>query len=284
MELTALNIAKNIIKILIVTVVFFALNPIIHSVIESFVVTEEAIVGTPDLTLLFVVIFIQSIFLVLAFNLVKDYIPGKKDCHKGILFMIFFLISVQIPSVFGVIAFEVGKDWLFFTPAKIANYVTLLSDTIIFIIMGVIIGKLFSSTKQNTIKKSKNLCPTVILGAILFPIIFLISMMLINSLVFGGGDFLPANGSTWFNLVFYGIFFMTGASIPILHNLILQNKKRNQTKNILLTTFIFLLLWMPVQNFMIVFGWNFLEGFVFSLVSIIPIFIIVLIADFLLKK
>jgi len=277
------NLIKNIVKVLIVAIVFFVLNPVIHAVFDSIIVTGEALTGPPDIVLLFLLILIQSTFVVIAFNLIKDYLPGK-GYQKGLLFMIFFLFSVQIPSVFGIIAFEVGADWLLFTPAKIANYVTLLSDIIIFLIVGALLGKLFSSTKESVFKKSKNLCVSVILSAILFPLLFLFSMKVMDLLLSGGNGFLPANGSLWFNLIFYGIFFMSGACLPILHNFVIQNKERDRTRNVSLTTILFLLLWMPVQNFMVVFGWNFFEGFLFSLVSIIPIVLVVLLSDVLMKK
>jgi hypothetical protein len=277
------DLAKNIVKILIVTIVFFALNPVIHFVFDSVIVTGEALAGPPDIMLLLAMILVQSTLIVIAFNLIKDHLPGK-GYHKGILFMAFFLFSVQIPSVFGLIAFEVGADWLLFTPAKIANYVTLMSDIIIFVLVGVLLGKLFSSKTATAFKKSKNFCISVVLSAILFPILFLLSMKIIDFILSGGIGFLPANGSLWFNLMFYGIFAMTGACLPILHNIIIQNKKRDRTKNILLTTIIFLFIWMPVQNFMFIFGWNFFEGFVFSLVSIIPIIIVIVVSDLLMYR
>ena len=273
----------NIVKIIGLSILIFVLNPIIHAPFDLLFGANNSITGTPDLTLLGILILIQVTLFIIVFRKVKEYLPLNKVFPKGILFALFFLVSIQVPSVFGVIAFEKGGEWLFFTEAKIAIYITLIADIIIFLIMGAIIGKLYTSNTNPTFKKAKNFTLAIIAGAILFPIILWASMSLAKATILFGLD-LPVSESIWFNSIFYGIFFITGACLPILHSLITQNTKLERTKRIALSTVLFLCLWMPVQNFMVVFGWSFIDGFIFSLISIIPIIIVIYITDLLMSK
>ncbi len=109
------------------------------------------------------------------------------------------------------------------------------------------------------------------IGALLFPMTLCalenqaFSLIPLPPLVPEGGT------AAWFNLVLFGAFFLTGLSLPVLHAVTRGSALR--------TSGIFALCWFPVQNFMVVFGWDPLGGLGLSLISLIPIWLVAWVSD-----
>jgi len=275
--------SRFIINIVIIAVSALLISSIIHILLEMIFPFGNSITGKPNMVYFVPIMVIQVVLLVIVYNLIKEFLSYNQSWKKGLIFAILFLISVQIPSVFGIIAYEPNHAWQFFTDTKIANYITMFGDIITFAIIGVLLGKLFPAKVTNANKTFKIGIASFI-GAIIFPLFMFAIMRIFYSLIHVNDIYVPLQDSLWFNLIFYGIFFMTGFCLPVFHGIIKQNQSRSRIGQILYTTLLFCLLWLPVQNFMVVFGWGFIGGFVFSLVSIIPIFLTILITNYFIKS
>jgi len=274
---------RFIVNTFIIFVCALLITTIIHILLGVIFSFENSITGKPNMINFVPIFLVQIVLMVVAYNLIKEYLPFNEIWKKGLIFAVFFILAVQIPSTIGIIAYETNSQWQFFTETKIANYITIFGDIVTFLIIGIFLGKLFPAKEKNTSKAYK-IGFASYFGAVVFPLLLFVVMKIFYSVIHVNDVHAPFQDLLWFNLVFYGIFFMTGFCLPILHGIIKQNKPGNRIQKILYTTFIFCLLWLPIQNFMVVFGWGFTGGFVFSLVSIVPIFLTILISDYFIKS
>jgi hypothetical protein len=273
---------KSILKTLVVTACYFVLVPLLHEAL-AFVIPAASLTGKPNMPLLLAMVLVQVGLLVVAFNLIKDLLPTRSKWRKGLLFVAFFLVAVQIPSVFGIIAFD-RHAWVWFNPEKVNNYWTLMIDVVAYVVAGVALGGLFPATAAPWFRRPRGLGLAMALGALLYPLSLcglenlIMSALPVPSLVPHGVD------STWFNVILFGAFFLTGLSLPFVHAVTRELGGGSRIKRVLYTAGIFALCWVPVQNFMVVFGFPFLGGFAFSLVSLLPIALIVLVSDLALGE
>jgi len=264
-----------------IAVSMIVLTPVIHSLLGRVVSQEGSITGEPIVPLLMVVVSIQAILMVVLFNRVKDRIPTPGGWVKGLAFGAFFLASVQIPSVFGIVAFEPGHDWEWFTAGKIANYATLAGDTVVFLVVGALLGLLFPSRVAGRLGWTRSMTVAVVIGLVVFPLALWGIMHLAFGLLPLDDPNAPVGRSLWFNLVFYGVFLLTGACLPILH---VVARKTRGLGSVCRSTALFGLLWLPVQNFMVVFGWEVGGALFFSAMSMLPVALVLGLADRLVTE
>ena len=271
-------------KTAVIAVLMIALTPLIHSALGLLVSQEASITGEPTIPILLPFVCVQAVLMVVVFGQVKDHLPVAAGWSKGLLFGSFFLLAVQVPSVFGVIAFEPGRDWEWFTPAKVANYSTLLGDTLVFLAVGTALGLLFPSRREAPPGLSRGLVSAMITGAVAFPLgLFGIVHLAFLALPLDDPN-APVGRSLWFDLIFYGAFFMTGLCFPWLHGVLRRIDGAAPLRRVLRSTALFGLLWLPVQNFMVVFGWEVGGALVFSTLSMAPVFLVFALSERLARE
>jgi hypothetical protein len=266
----------TVLKTAVLAVSMIVLTPVIHSLLGLVVSQEGSITGEPNVPLLMAVVSGQAILMVVVFHRVRDLIPTPGGWTKGLAFGAFFLASVQIPSVFGIVAFEPGHDWEWFTAGKIANYATLAGDTMVFLVVGTLLGLLFPSRVASHLGWTRSLALAMVAGLVVFPIALWGIMHLAFGLLPLDDPNAPVGRSLWFNLVFYGVFFLTGACLPILH---VVARKGRGLRSVGRSVGLFGLLWLPVQNFMVVFGWEVGGALFFSTLSMVPVALVVWVTD-----
>ncbi len=270
---------RDALKTAAIAASMIVLTPVIHSLLGRIVSQEESITGDPNVHLLMAFVSGQAVLMVVLFNLAKDRIPAGSSWLKGTLFGAFFLASVQIPSVFGIVAFETGHDWELFTPSKVANYATLFGDTLVFLLVGTLMGLLFPGRGAGRLPRKGRLGAAMVVGLVGFPV----AMWGIMQLAFGvlpiEDPNAPVGRSLWFDLVFFGVFFLTGACLPVFHAIARRPDGTRGIRSVLRSTALFGFLWLPVQNFMVVFGWEVGGALVFSALSMIPVFLVLWVAD-----
>ncbi len=255
------------------------LTPLIHTVLNAAFATEVSITGEPNLPLLMVMVCLQTVLMVQVFKAIRSRLPGGHAWLRGLAFGVLFLLSVQIPSVFGIIAFEPGADWQLFTEAKVGNHVTLLGDSVVWLAIGSLMGLLFGGTDGQAPRPSTRAWLASAAGAVVFPL----GLWGVMHLGFGclpvDDPNAPVNRSLWFDLVFYGVFFMTGACLPWLHAVARRSGASAGLRSVLRSTGLFALVWLPVQNFMVVFGWEVGGALFFSTLSMVPVFVVLWLAE-----
>jgi len=275
---------KAVSKTAVVAVLMITLTPLVHSVLGLLISQEVSIAGEPNIPLLLPFVCVQAVLMVVVFELAKDHLPARTGWSKGLLFGSFFLLAVQVPSVFGIIAFEPGHDWEWFTPAKVANYSTLLGDTLVFLAVGTALGLLFPSRSEAPTGLSKELAPAMIAGAVAFPLGLFGIMHLVFPVLPLADPNTPVGRSLWFDLVFYGVFFLTGLCLPWLHGVLRRIDGAAPLRRVLRSTAVFGLLWLPVQNFMVVFGWEPGGALIFSALSMVPVFLVFALSERLARE
>ena len=265
-----------------IALAMFVLTPLIHAALGTVVSQEASITGEPVVPLLLGIVCLQAVLLVGVFRHAADGIPARRGWRRGLLFGGFFLLAVQIPSVFGIVAFEPGHDWELFTPAKIANYATLFGDTIVFLLVGTLLGQLFQGRDAPPAPRPRGLALTTIACGAAFPLAMWATMHLGFALVSMDDPHAPIDRGLWFDLVFYGAFALTGLCLPWLHAVLRPLHGGRGLRSALRTSLVCSLLWLPVQNFMVVFGWEPWGALFFSALSMLPILAVVALADLLL--
>jgi hypothetical protein len=255
------------------------LTPLIHSLLGRVFTTRASITGDPIVPLLLAVVSVQALLLVWVFTTIRSGLPGHRPWVRGMAFGALFLLSVQIPSVFGVIAFEPGADWRWLTDAKLANYVTLLGDSIVFLVIGSLMGLLFGAAAGQAPRSTRGLGYATAAGAVVFPLGLWAVIHAAFAVLPLADPNAPVGRSLWFDLVFYGVFFMTGACLPWLHAVAQRSTAAVGLRAVLRTTGLFALLWLPVQNFMVVFGWEVSGALYFSALSMLPVFAVLWLSE-----
>lgn len=91
----------------------------------------------------------------------------------------------------------------------------------------------------------------------------------------------PVDRTLWFDLVFYGAFFLTGLCLPLLHAVA---GRTAGWREVLRSAGLFALLWLPVQNFMVVFGWEVGGALFFSTLSMGPVLLVLWLSDRLIPR
>lgn len=257
------------------------LTPVIHSLLNLVHPFEASIAGEPIIPRLMVAVCVQAVLLVLVFVATRADLPASSGWARGMAFGAFFLLAVQIPSVFGIIAFEPGRDWEWFTEAKLANYVTLAGDTVVFVVVGVLIGTLFPGRGASRTRGARPSWGAMATGAVVFPL----SLWAIVHAAFAclpmQDPNAPVGRSLWFDLVFYGVFFLTGLCLPLLHAVV---GRGSGARGVLRSAGLFAMLWLPVQNFMVVFGWEVGGALFFSALSMGPVLLVLWLADRMMPR
>lgn len=270
---------RDVLKTAAVAASMFVLTPAIHSLLGRVVSQEESITGDPHVPLLLMFVSGQAILMVALFHRLRASIPAVAPWQQGLLFGAFFLLSVQIPSVFGIVAFEQGHDWELFTPAKVANYATLFGDTLVFLVVGTLLGWLFGARRTARPRWPEGLGPATTMGLVVFPAALWGIVNLAFTVVPLDDPNAPVGRSLWFDLIFFGVFLLTGACLPLFHALVRRTGTPRGLRGVLQSTGLFGLLWLPVQNFMVVFGWEVGGALFFSALSMVPVFAVVWLAD-----
>ena len=265
-------------KTLAIVAIYLVITPLVHL---SFGLDANGLFGPPRLPLLALMATLFIGLIVVAFDGLKDQLPVEGKVRKGMAFVLFYLLAVLAPSSLGMIAFERGAEWQLFTAKKIAVYFTLGVDIVALLVAGAMMGLFFPSTKSRRLAPRRSLTAPALVGAIVFPVTLWGAGSAVLRLLGGLVDSLPQ--TLWFNLTFYGVFLVTGACLPFLH-LITRRSGFGRARGVLATTLVFAVLWLPTQNFMVVFGWSFLGPFVFSLVSMGPVALTVALADALMGR
>ena len=274
-----MNRVRVVFKTAAVAVAMIVLTPVIHSLLGRVVSQEGSITGDPNIPILLPYVCGQVVLMVILFHVARGSIPARAGWLQGTLFGLFFLLSVQIPSVFGIVAFEEGADWQWFTPAKVANYATLFGDTLVFLVVGTLMGLLFGVRGESQRPWPRAVAPAMVAGAVLFPV----GLWAVVNLAFAVAPLdapnAPVGRSLWFDLVFFGVFFFTGACLPLFHAVLRRPGGGRGLGAAFRSTGLFALLWLPVQNFMVVFGWEVGGALFFSTLSMVPVFAVIWLAD-----
>jgi hypothetical protein len=273
--------AREVLKTAAVALSIVVLTPAIHSFLGLMHSFEATIAGDPIIPRLMAVVCVQAFLLVTVFKWVRADLPASRGWTRGLVFGCFFLLAVQIPSVFGIIAFEPGADWMWFTEAKLANYITLAGDTLVFLLIGALIGALFPTGHAAPVRRGRIPWLAMVVGAVVFPA----SLWAIVHAAFAWLPVLdpnaPVDRSLWFDLVFYGAFFLTGLCLPLLHAVA---GRAAGWREVLRSAGLFALLWLPVQNFMVVFGWEVGGALFFSTLSMGPVLLVLWLSDRLIPR
>jgi len=254
----------------------FVLTPAVHSLLGLVISQEQSLTGPPSVPLLLPFVAGQAVLMVIVYHAFRERLPGRRGWLRGLRFGALFLLSVQIPSVFGLIAFEPASDWQLFTPAKLANYATLLGDSVVFLAVGALLGALFPPRSEAPRLRLATLLPAMTAGLALFPLAMWGIMHLGFHVVALEDPNAPVGRSLWFDLVFYGAFFLTGLCLPLLHALLRTGEGLGAA---LRSAGLFALLWLPVQNFMVVFGWEAWGALFFSALSMVPVLLVFFVAE-----
>ena len=274
-----MNRAIPVLKAAGVALAIVVTTPLIHSLLGWVFTTQASITGEPIIPLLLPMVSVQAMLMVWVFTVVRSGLPGGRPWGRGMAFGALFLLSVQIPSVFGIIAFEPGADWQWFTDAKLANYVTLLGDSVVFLLIGSLMGLLFGKTDGRAPQPARKLGYATAAGAVVFPLGMWAVMHGAFAVMPLADPNAPVGRSLWFDLVFYGVFFMTGGCLPWLHAVAQRSSDAVGLRAVLRTTGLFALLWLPVQNFMVVFGWEVSGALFFSALSMLPVFAVLWLSE-----
>jgi hypothetical protein len=269
------SIAIAVLKTLAVAAVYLVVTPLLHKVLH----VGASIEGAPRMPLLVLMSVLTIGLLVVAFNLVKDLLPVRGSCAKGIAFtVVFYFLLVLVPTLLGMIAFETDAEWRWLTPKKVGTYLTLLCDCVAYLAVGAVMGWLFPSRTSRRLPPTRHLALAMSVGAIVFPLMMWATMWVTAFL-----RPLGLRSSWWFNLTFYGPFVLTGVCLPLLH-LIVRQRCAGRGRGLLATLLVFALLWLPIQNFLVAFGWSFLGPFIFSLVSLAPAALIIALTEALVGR
>ncbi len=259
-----------------------AATPLVHAALGRVVSQDESIAGEPIVARLLPMVCLQAVLLVVVFHQAGPRIPARRGWTRGVAFAALFLLAVQVPSVFGIVAFEPGHEWELFTPAKVANHVTLLGDTIVYLAVGALLGLLFPLAAAAQPRLPRGLARASLAGAAAFPLLMWACMHLAFGLAPLDDPNAPTGHGLWFDLLFYGAFSLTGVGLPLLHALLDPGAGRSGLRGALRSTGLFALLWLPVQNFMVVFGWEVGGALYFSAVSMVPVFLVLLVGELLI--
>ncbi len=263
-------------KFAVVAVTLVVLTPSLHEVLTLVFPWESGITGEPIIPRLLVAICIQVALMLVVFKTIREDLPATRGWSRGLVFGALFLLSVQIPSVFGIIAFEAGADWQWLTEAKLANYRTVVGDCVVWLVVGALMGALFSGDREGSERAPGIPWVACGVGAVVFPTGLWAVMHGSFAVLPISDPNAPVGRSLYFDLVFYGVFFLTGAVLPYLHR---RFRRGRGVREVLRTAGLFALLWLPVQNFMVVFGWQVGGAVIFSLLSTVPVVLVVWLAD-----
>jgi hypothetical protein len=225
---------------------------------------------------------VQVSFMTVAYSYIKPLIPVSTNWLKGASFGAAFMLCIQAPATLGLIGFE-EPAWNILTQTCVESYVTVFDDILVFLIVGALLGVAFPTTATQLLVKPRRLGLAMLLSGIVFPVVLWAVENGAFWLFAVNDSHAPTRTTWWFNLVFYGVFTVSGASLAVVRSLTRQLQQPGWQRHWLGTTGWYCLVWLPVQNFMVAFGWPFWGGLCFSLVSIIPVALTVWLADTTIK-
>jgi hypothetical protein len=251
--------------------------------------------NTPELSFIIGVTLcymITGILFALGFYLIKNTLPGKSRAVKGFVYAILVFSTAWFANIIGMIAFDFTGTFDLITSYKIDIYATTVVDAINLMLTGVVLGIiaekknstatppfiLQESTFRTPRMNRKEVAFASVIGFLLFPISTFVFFKMV-AWVIPSGINVPSDAEVWFNLSLFVPLIVTGAILPIFYSLVRDSFAGSWLqKGTLFSTFFFLFYWLMVIVFVIPFGFRVIAVINFLVVSVFPIFLIILIS------
>lgn len=223
----------------------------------------------------------------IAFYIFRNALPGKTPVQKGLFYAVLCSLTVLIPGIFGMIAFDFEGKFNLFTPYKVEQYFIVLVDTVNLFIGGYVLAKLFKGNiaiaKPAEIPRS-GIMISSLLGAILFPLLMLAVHVLAEGFIPVGLE-IPVNAKQWYYIALNAPFILTGGILPLFYQSVIAALPGSWTrKSISFFLVFYCCYWLTNIGFMINFGFS-LHYIIFLLgISIPSLLLIIMLNGFIIEK
>lgn len=239
--------------------------------------------GKPEVasTALIIYTSFDKVLMAIAYYVLGRKIPVKNAVLRSLSFVALNWVSNYLPQIMG-LALADGV-----IAEKAFSMSILACDTIVYLLLGIILGMIFREVPENTLRScdKKSYGKTIAISAIAFPVFVIIADQLMRLIY-------PSFSSSYviqvseqaripFLINFYCCFFLTGAFIAVFYRLTEYNAYGSWLQFGLKYS---LLLWTPVVMIMVMFGTAFLPTLVYALLFIGIIMVISWINEKILSK
>ena len=222
-----------------------------------------------------------------AFYIFRNALPGKKSVQRGLFYAFFCSVTVLIPGVLGMIAFDFEGGYDLFTSYKIEQFFILLVDAVNLFIGGLVMTKFFKDDMvfpRSAERPQKGILISCLIGAVLFPLLMLVVHMMAEG-IFPLGLEIPVNAKLWYYKALIFPFILTGGFLPWFYQSVkdvFPGKWARKSFNFFLVFYCGY--WVINVGFMLNFGFS-LHYVLFLLgISILSLLLITMLNGFVIDK
>jgi len=213
----------------------------------------------------------------IAYLLLRNGLPGKHWAVKGAIFGALVYFSGLLPNTLSLIAFDFAGSFDLPTLTLVESYVSIATDGLAGLISGIMMALLLGVGETPTVRLTWRLVLAMVVGAIAFPLVLLAMGEVGNLAHISFVPDIPAHAVGWFYWVFYTVFALTGALLPLFYALTEQALSGDWwQKGLKFAGIYYVCVWLVIANFMIVWGWSVASGLIFSIASLAPLLLVVL--------
>jgi len=233
--------------------------------------------GPPNFWLLVPLLGLDVVLHTVAYLLLRDGLPGKNWAGKGALFGALVYFSALLPNTLSLIAFDFDGSFDLPTLTLVESYISIATDGLAGLISGIMMALLLGVGETRPARVTRRVALAMAAGAIAFPLVLLAMGEAGNLAHISFVPDIPARAVSWFYWVFYSVFALTGALLPLFYALTEKALSGDWwQKGLKFAGIYYVCAWLIVANFMVVWGWSVVSGLIFSIASLWPILLVVL--------
>jgi hypothetical protein len=213
----------------------------------------------------------------MGYLLLRDGLPGKHWAIKGTAFAALVYFSALFPNTLSLIAFDFGGSFDWINLILVESYKTIATDGLAGLICGVALALVLGVGTTPAIRLTRRTVLAMAVGAAAFPLVLLGITEVGHWAYISYVPDVPSHAIAWFYWTFYGVFALTGALLPLFYTLTERGLSGTWwQKGLKFAGIYYVCAWLVTANFMLVWGWDVMAGLIFSIMSLLPILLVVL--------
>lgn len=222
----------------------------------------------------------------IGFYVFRNTLPGRTVLQKSLLHSLLAIVTVLVPGILGMTAFDFEGGFDLLTSRKFEEYTIAIIDVINFLFGGLLLARLF---RNDTVARESRRMPKgkllgLLLGCTVFPLLMLTLFVTVQGMMSIGLD-IPPKATSWFYTGFFAPLAITGAMLSVFYYHVKDTFSGSWLKKSLrfFLTF-FICYWFMNISFMLVFGYQLLFIAILLLISIPPLLLITLLNGYIQKN
>jgi len=233
--------------------------------------------GPPNFWLLVPMLGLDVVLHTTAYLLLRDGLPGRHWAVKGALFGTLVYFSGLLPNALSLIAFDFNGSFDLFTLTLVESYISVATDGLAGLVSGIMMALLLGVGEAPTVRFTRRVALAMVVGAVAFPLVLLTMGEVGNLIHISYMPDVPSHAVAWFYGVFHSVFVLTGGLLPLFYALTEKGLSGDWwQKGLKFASIYYVCVWLVIANFMVVWGWSVVSGLIFSIMSLVPILLVVL--------